>query len=128
MGLKKFNPTTPSRRWMVGSDFSEITKDKPQKSLITPRKKSGGRNNYGRITVRHIGGGHKRMLRLIDFKRDLIDQPAKVMAIEYDPNRSARIALLEYAGSQKRYILAPDGLKVGDEIVSSYNHDDAVRP
>jgi large subunit ribosomal protein L2 len=112
---------------MVGSDFSEITKDKPEKSLIMPRKRTGGRNNYGRITTRHIGGGHKRMLRLIDFKRDLIDQPAKVVAIEYDPNRSARIALLEYAGRKKRYILAPEGLKVGDEIVASNQKDIEIK-
>ena len=96
MGIKKFRPTTPSRRGMSGADFSEITKTKPEKSLIIPKKQSGGRNNYGRITVRHRGGGHKRMIRIIDFRRDLFDQAAKVTAIEYDPNRSARIALLEY--------------------------------
>ncbi|MFA5276131.1 MAG: 50S ribosomal protein L2, partial [Candidatus Omnitrophota bacterium] len=96
MGIIKFKPTTPSRRGMIGADFKEITKDKPEKSLLLPLKRSGGRNSYGRITTRHIGGGHKRMLRLIDFKRDLMDMPAKVTSIEYDPNRSSRIALLEY--------------------------------
>lgn len=105
---------------MSGYDFSELTKGKqPEKSLLMPLKKSGGRNVYGRITVRHHGGGHKRMLRIIDFKRDLFEVPAKVAAIEYDPNRSARIALLEYPNKEKRYILAPADLKVGDEIISS---------
>lgn len=119
MGIIKFKPTTPSRRSMSGPDFSEITKTKPEKSLITPLKKKGGRNVYGRITVRHHGGGHKRMLRLIDFKRDLFDVPGKVLSIEYDPNRSARIALIEYPDRGKRYILAPLGLSIGDTIVSS---------
>ncbi|MDD5431937.1 MAG: 50S ribosomal protein L2 [Candidatus Omnitrophica bacterium] len=123
MGIIKFKPTTPSRRHMSGYDFSEITKTKPEKSLIVPLKKTGGRNSYGRLTVRHQGGGHKRMLRLIDFKRDLLDMPAKVIAIEYDPNRSARIALLEYNNKIKKYILAPAELKVGDEIVSSDKKD-----
>jgi len=127
MGIKKFKPTTPSRRWMTGSDFSEITASKPQKSLITPRKQTGGRNAYGRITVRHRGGGHKRMLRLIDFKRDLLEIPAKVLTIEYDPNRSARIALLEYPDKVKRYILAPAGLKVGDEVISSQQKDTEIK-
>jgi large subunit ribosomal protein L2 len=119
MGIKKFKPTTPSRRWMNGPDFLEITKKEPEKSLILPLKKSGGRNAYGRITTRHHGGGHKRMLRILDFKRDLLDSPAKVTAIEYDPNRSAWIALVEYANKEKRYILAPAGLKVGDEVIAS---------
>jgi len=119
MGTIKFKPTTPSRRWMVGQDFKEITKFKPEKSLVLPLKKSGGRNSYGRITIRHRGGGHKRLLRIIDFKRDLYDVSAKVIAIEYDPNRSSRIALVEYPNKEKRYILAPAGLKVGDEIISS---------
>jgi large subunit ribosomal protein L2 len=119
MGIKKFKPTTPSRRGMSGYDFSEITKDKPEKSLLAPLKKSGGRNVYGRITTRHIGGGHKRMLRIIDFKRDLFETPAKVLAIEYDPNRSGRIALVEYPDKQKKYILAPLGLNVGEEVISS---------
>lgn len=119
MAIIKFKPTTPSRRHMVGADFSEITKSEPERSLIRPLKKTGGRNAYGRITVRHIGGGHKRMLRVIDFKRNIYDLPAKVLAIEYDPNRSARIALLEYPGNKKTYIIAPIGLNVGDTIVSS---------
>lgn len=123
MGLKKFKPTTPSRRWMSGPDFSEITKSEPEKSLIVPLKRTGGRNAYGRITTRHQGGGHKRMLRLIDFKRDILEKPAKVIAIEYDPNRSARIALVEYAGRIKKYILAPLELKVGDEIIASDQKD-----
>ncbi|MFH1458250.1 MAG: 50S ribosomal protein L2 [Candidatus Omnitrophota bacterium] len=127
MGLIKFKPTTPSRRHMSGPDFSEITKAKPEKSLIIPLKKKGGRNVYGRITVWHRGGGHKRMLRLIDFKRDLFDVPGKVQAIEYDPNRSARIALIEYPNRKKRYILAPLGLSVGDLVVSSNQKDTELK-
>src|SRR3989338_4465489 len=123
MSLIKFKPTTPSRRHMSGPDFSEITKAKPEKSLLLPLKKSGGRNAYGRLTVRHRGGGHKRMLRLIDFKRNLFEVPAKVVAIEYDPNRSARIALVEYPDKEKRYILAPLGLNVGDTVISSNQKD-----
>ncbi len=123
MGIKKFNPTTASRRWITGSDFAEITKTKPEKSLIVPKKRTGGRNSYGRITVRHRGGGHKRMLRIIDFKRDIIDLPAKVIAIEYDPNRSSRIALLEYPDKRKKYIIAPVGLSVGDTVISSDQKD-----
>ena len=119
MGIIKFKPTTPSRRHMIGPDFKEITKNKPERSLLLPLKKTGGRNAYGRITTRHIGGGHKRMLRIIDFKRNIYDQPAKVIAIEYDPNRSARIALVEYPDKEKRYIIAPLGLNVGDTIVAS---------
>ena len=119
MGIIKFKPTTPSRRHMSGPDFKEITKNKPERSLLLPLKKTGGRNAYGRITTRHIGGGHKRMLRIVDFKRDIYDQPAKVVAIEYDPNRSARIALVEYADKEKRYIIAPLGLNAGDIIISS---------
>lgn len=113
---------------MTGSDFAEITKDKPEKSLIMPLKKTGGRNVHGRITVRHQGGGHKRMLRIIDFKRDILDQPAKVIAIEYDPNRSARIALLEYPNKVKRYILATMGLKPGDQVISSDQKDAEIKP
>lgn len=129
MAIKTFKPTTASRRWMTGSDFKEITKDKPERSLLMPLKKSGGRNAYGRITVRHRGGGHKRMFRLIDFKRDLRDVPARVLAIEYDPNRSGRIALVEYADNKKKsYILAPVGLKVNDEIVSSEQKDTEIKP
>jgi large subunit ribosomal protein L2 len=119
MGIIKFKPTTPSRRHMSGPDFKEITKHKPERSLLLALKKTGGRNAYGRITTRHIGGGHKRMLRIVDFKRNIYDQPAKVIGIEYDPNRSARIVLVEYPDKQKRYIIAPLGLKVGDTIIAS---------
>lgn len=119
MGIIKFRPTTPSRRHMSGPDFKEITKNKPERSLLLPLKKTGGRNAHGRITTRHIGGGHKRMLRIIDFKRNLLDRAAKVIAIEYDPNRSARIALVEYPDKEKRYIIAPLGLNVGDTIIAS---------
>ncbi|MDK2886783.1 MAG: large subunit ribosomal protein [Thermosipho sp. (in: thermotogales)] len=121
MGLKRFKPTSPGRRQMIIPDFSEITKREPEKSLTVPLKKTGGRNNYGRITVRFRGGGHKRRYRIIDFKRDKIDVPAKVVSIEYDPNRTARIALLVYADGEKRYILAPQGLKVGDVVQSGPN-------
>lgn len=127
MGIIKFKPTTPSRRHMVGPDFSEITKNKPEKSLIMPLKKTGGRNVHGRITVRHQGGGHKQMLRIIDFKRDLYEIPAKVIAIEYDPNRSSRIALVEYPGKGKRYILAPLGLNPGDTIISSNQKETEIK-
>jgi len=127
MGIIKFKPTTPSRRHMSGPDFSEITKDKPEKSLLLPLKKTGGRNAYGRITTRHIGGGHKRMLRIIDFKRDLLEMPAKVLTIEYDPNRSARIALVEYTNKEKKYILAPLGLNVGCTIISSNQKDAEIK-
>ncbi|MCK9431545.1 MAG: 50S ribosomal protein L2 [Candidatus Omnitrophica bacterium] len=127
MGIKKFKPTTPSRRHMSGPDFAEITKDKPEKSLLVPLKRTGGRNSYGRITTRHIGGGHKRMLRIIDFKRDIYDQPAKVLAIEYDPNRSARIALVEYPDKKKCYIIAPLGLNVGDIVISSNQKEVEIR-
>ncbi|MCX7927879.1 MAG: 50S ribosomal protein L2 [Candidatus Omnitrophica bacterium] len=119
MGIVKYKPTTPSRRHMSGYDFAEITKTEPEKSLVEPLKKTGGRNCYGRITVRHRGGGHKRLYRIIDFKRDLFDVPGKVIAIEYDPNRSARIALVEYQNSQRRYIIAPLGLTVGTQIIST---------
>ncbi|MFA6079011.1 MAG: 50S ribosomal protein L2 [Candidatus Omnitrophota bacterium] len=118
MGIKKYKPTSPGSRWKSLSDFSEITKSTPEKSLLLPLKKTGGRNCYGRITSRHRGGGHKRQLRIIDFKRDKLDIPAKVVAIEYDPNRSARLALLQYADGEKRYIIAPVGLGVNDEIMS----------
>ncbi|MDO8662799.1 MAG: 50S ribosomal protein L2 [Candidatus Omnitrophota bacterium] len=123
MGLKYFKPTTPSRRHMTGPDFFEITKDKPEKSLLRPLKKSGGRNSYGRITSRHRGGGHKRMLRVIDFKRNIFEIPAKIIAIEYDPNRSCRIALVEYPNKERRYILAPVGLDVGQTVISSNQKD-----
>ncbi|ABV33148.1 MULTISPECIES: 50S ribosomal protein L2 [Pseudothermotoga] len=118
MGLRKYKPATPGVRFMIRNDFSGLTKKEPEKSLLVPLKKTGGRNHYGRITVRFRGGGHKRQYRLIDFKRDKIGIPAKVSAIEYDPNRSARIALLVYADGEKRYILAPNGLQVGDTVLS----------
>jgi len=119
MGLRRYKPTTPGRRFMVVPDFSEITKEEPEKSLTAPLKKTGGRNHHGHITARHRGGGHKRKYRIIDFKRyDKAGVPAKVLAIEYDPNRSARIALLLYADGERRYILAPSGLQVGDTIMS----------
>jgi large subunit ribosomal protein L2 len=118
MGLKKFKPITPSLRFKVISDFSDITTDKPEKSLLVPHKSTGGRNNQGKMTMRYIGGGHKRMYRIIDFKRDKDGIPAVVKTIEYDPNRSARIALVVYKDGEKRYIIAPQGLKVGQQIMS----------
>ncbi len=119
MGIKVYKPTTPGRRNATGYTFEEITKDEPEKSLVVPLKKHAGRNFQGRITVRHRGGGHKRLYRLIDFKRrDKEGIPAKVLSIEYDPNRTARIALLQYADGEKRYILAPLGLQVGDIVMS----------
>jgi large subunit ribosomal protein L2 len=118
MGIKQYKPTSPGRRGATGYTFEEITKRKPEKSLTVPLKKKAGRNRQGRVTVRHRGGGAKRMLRLIDFKRDKFGVPGKVAAIEYDPNRSARIALVHYADGDKRYILWPVGLKVGDTVMS----------
>ena len=119
MGIKKYGPYTPSRRNMTGSDFAEITKTTPEKSLVVSLKKNAGRNNQGKITVRHRGGGSRRKYRIIDFKRNAKDGiPAKVIAIEYDPNRTANIALLSYADGAKAYILAPEGLKVGMTVVS----------
>ncbi|WP_322799936.1 50S ribosomal protein L2 [Thermoflexus sp.] len=119
MGIKVYKPTTPGRRNATGYTFEEITKDEPEKSLVVPLKKHAGRNFQGRITVRHRGGGHKRLYRIIDFKRrDKEGIPAKVISIEYDPNRTARIALLQYADGEKRYILAPLGLQVGDIVMS----------
>ncbi len=118
MGIKKYRPVTPTMRFKTGYTFEEITKSRPEKSLIKPLPKKAGRNNQGRITCRHRGGGHKRQYRIIDFKRNKYDIPAKVAAIEYDPNRSARIALLHYADGEKRYILAPLGLEVGDSVMS----------
>ena len=123
MAIKKYNPTSPGRRFMSVSAFEEITTTTPEKSLLAPLKKSGGRNVHGRITVRHIGGGAKRKYRIIDFKRNKDGVPAKVATIEYDPNRSANIALLNYADGEKRYIIAPLGIKVGDTIVSGENAD-----
>jgi large subunit ribosomal protein L2 len=118
MPVRKYRPTSPGRRNMSVSTYEEITKKKPEKSLIEPLKKHSGRNNQGRLTVRHRGGGHKRYYRKIDFKRNKFGVPARVAAIEYDPNRSANIALLHYKDGEKRYILAPLGLRVGDEVVS----------
>ncbi len=118
MGIRYYKPTTSGRRFGSVSDFSEITTTTPEKSLLMPLKKTGGRNNKGKITTRHRGGGSKRKYRIIDFKRDKYDVPAKVASIEYDPNRSANIALLHYVDGEKRYILAPDGLVVGQRIVS----------
>lgn len=118
MPVKTYKPTSPGRRGMTGSTFEEITRTEPERSLLRPLRKRAGRNAYGRITVRHRGGGHKRQYRLIDFKRDKVDIPARVRSIEYDPNRSARIALLVYADGEKRYIIAPLGLQVGDMVMS----------
>ena len=118
MAVKKYKPTTPGRRGMTGYTFEEITKSKPERSLLLPLHKKGGRNMYGRVTVRHRGGGHKRRIRIVDFKRNKHGIPAKVAAIEYDPNRTARLALLFYADGEKRYIVAPLDLKVGTTIIS----------
>ncbi len=118
MAVKKYKPVTPGQRGMTGYSFDEITKTSPERSLILPLRKTGGRNAQGRITVRHQGGGHKRFLRIIDFKRDKLVVPARVAAIEYDPNRTARLALLHYVDGEKRYILAPVGLRVGDTVVA----------
>ena len=118
MSLKKFKPITPGQRHKINSDYSEITTNVPEKSLVAPMKKSGGRNNDGRMTMRYMGGGHKQRYRIIDFKRDKHDVPGTVKEIEYDPNRTAHIALLFYADGEKRYIIAPNGLKVGDIVVA----------
>ncbi len=126
MAVKQYRPTSPGRRGMTGNSFEEITKSKPEKSLVVALRKKGGRNNQGRITVRHQGGGAKRHLRILDFKRDKIGIPGRVAAIEYDPNRTARIALIYYADGEKRYILAPLGLNVGDTIMSGPEAE--VRP
>jgi large subunit ribosomal protein L2 len=123
MGIRILKPTSPGRRFMSVGIFSDITKSKPHKKLLRPLKKKGGRNNVGRITCAHRGGGHKRHYRVIDFKREKISIPAKVEAIEYDPNRSARIALVCYQDGERRYILAPEGLRVGDTIVASSKAD-----
>ena len=123
MAIKKFKPTTPSRRFMTVSAFEEIDKVAPEKSLLEPIKKTAGRNSYGRITVRHRGGGVKRKYRIIDFKRDKDGISAQVMSIEYDPNRSANIALLQYEDGEKRYIIAPLGLKKGDKVISGDGAD-----
>lgn len=120
MALKKFKPTTSSQRFKLISAFDDITTDKPEKSLLEPLKKSGGRNNQGRMTMRYIGGGHKQKYRIIDFKREKEGMPAEVLTVEYDPNRSARIALVSYTDGEKRYILAPTGIKVGQTIMSGF--------
>lgn len=126
MPVRKYKPTSPGRRGMTGDLFEEITKSRPERSLISPRKRQGGRNVHGRVTVRHRGGGHRRQLRKVDFKRKKHGIPAKVAAIEYDPNRSARLALLFYADGEKRYIVAPMDLKVGDRVMSGPEAE--VRP
>ena len=123
MALISRKPTSPGRRFQTSTDFAEITRSEPEKSLVRPLKKSGGRNCHGRITCRYRGGGHKRRYRLIDFKRNKLEVPAKVASIEYDPNRTTRIALLHYVDGEKRYILAPHDLRVGDTVVSSATAD-----
>lgn len=123
MAIKSFKPYSAGRRFMTVASFDEITTDKPEKSLVEKLKMHGGRNQQGRLTVRHQGGGHKRLYRVIDFKRNKDNVPARVATIEYDPNRSARIALLNYMDGEKRYILAPNGLKVGDQVVSGPDSD-----
>jgi len=123
MAVKTFKPTSPGRRFVTVSDFKEITKSEPEKSLLKPLKKNAGRNTQGKLTVRHKGGGHKRAYRIIDFKRDKDGIPAKVASVEYDPNRSSRIALLNYADGEKRYIIAPVGLEVGQTVVSGPDAD-----
>lgn len=123
MSIKVYKPTTPGRRFMSGYTFEEITKTEPEKSLVVSLKKKGGRNNLGRVTMRHRGGGHKRLYRIIDFKRNKIGVPGKVASVEYDPNRSARIALINYADGEKRYILAPLGLAVGDTVMTGPGAD-----
>jgi large subunit ribosomal protein L2 len=118
MAIKQYKPTSPGRRGATGHSFNEITRSKPQKSLVAPKKRQAGRNNQGRITVRHRGGGHKKRLRIIDFRRDNVGIPGKVATIEYDPNRSARIALVHYANGDKRYIIWAVGVKIGDSVMS----------
>jgi large subunit ribosomal protein L2 len=118
MPLKQFKPTSPGRRWLLGPQFEEITTAKPERSLVTDLRKRGGRNVQGRITVRHQGGGHKQAYRIVDFKRNKLGVPGRVATVEYDPNRSARIALIVYVDGEKRYIMAPVGLKVGDQVMS----------
>ena len=127
MGVKEFRPTSAGRRFMSGLTYEEITEKKPEKSLVTRVKKTGGRGNTGRITTRHIGGGHKRKYRIVDFRRDKLEIEGKVASIQYDPNRSANIALIYYVDGEKRYIVAPLGLKVGDRIVSSRKGDTEIK-
>ncbi|MBI5523349.1 MAG: 50S ribosomal protein L2 [Desulfarculus sp.] len=126
MAIKKFKPTSPGRRFATQLVRDEVTRTEPEKSLLQPLNKTGGRNAHGRVTARHKGGGHKRQYRVIDFKREKLDIPARVAGVEYDPNRSANIALLFYADGEKRYILAPKGIQVGDEVMSSEKAD--IRP
>ncbi len=126
MAVKKYKPTTPGQRGMTGYSFEEITKDTPERALLMPLRKSGGRNLYGRVTVRHRGGGHRRHIRIVDYKREKFGIPARVSAIEYDPNRTARLALLTYADGEKRYIVAPLDLRVGDTVMSGPNAE--IRP
>ncbi len=123
MGIKKFRPVTAGRRFMTGFDFAEITAQEPYRPLTVPLKRKTGRNSQGRVSSLHRGGGHKRLYRIIDFKRDKFNIPARVASIEYDPNRSARIALLNYADGEKRYIIAPEGLRVGDKVISGDDVD-----
>src|SRR2546430_1947256 len=123
MGIRTLKPTSPARRYLTYVTYEEITKKEPEKSLLSPKRRTNGRNVYGRITVRHRGGGAKRMLRDVDFRRDKFGIPARVAAIEYDPNRSARLALLHYRDGEKRYIIAPHGLKVGDAVMSGPQAD-----
>lgn len=127
MGVKEFKPTSPGRRFMSGVTFEEVTEKKPEKSLVVSLKRTGGRNNAGRITTRHIGGGHKRKYRIVDFRRDKREIEGKVASIQYDPNRSANISLIHYVDGEKRYIIAPLGLKVGDKIVSSKKGDTEIK-
>lgn len=121
MAVKKFRPVTPSQRFKIINGFDDLTASKPEKKLVAPIKRSGGRNNTGKVTMRYIGGGHKKAFRIIDFKRDKFGIPAVVKTVEYDPNRAARIALIYYSDGEKRYIIAPNGLKVGQKVVSGEN-------
>jgi large subunit ribosomal protein L2 len=127
MGVREYKPTSAGRRFMSVSTFDEITKNSPEKSLVVRAKKSGGRNNKGRITTRHIGGGHKRKYRIVDFRRDKLEIPGRVAGIEYDPNRSANLALIHYTDGEKRYILAPVGLHVNDTVVASKKSDTEIK-
>lgn len=127
MSIKEYKPTSAGRRFMSVNSFGEITKTRPEKSLVAPKKRTGGRNNSGRITTRHIGGGHQKKYRFIDFKRDKLEIPGKVFGIEYDPNRSANIALIHYVDGEKRYILAPLGVQVGEFVVASKKADTEIK-
>jgi large subunit ribosomal protein L2 len=126
MPLKKFKPTSPGQRWLQGSSFEEVTRSKPERSLTTDLRKHGGRNFQGRLTVRHQGGGHKQAYRIIDFKRNKLGVPGRVESVEYDPNRSARIALVNYRDGEKRYILSPVGLRVGDQVMAGADAEPKV--